>query len=82
MTTIIPKLLVKRGETVGNEIFISFPELDTNITFTTTDYALGVSALAVENGLKFSDGQYIVVNRHGNDKCEILNTKQIKIVND
>jgi len=72
MTNIIPKVLVKTGETIGNEVYISFPELDTNKTFITTDYAAGVSGFAVENGLKFSDGQYIVVNNRGNNKAEIL----------
>jgi len=72
MTNVIPKVLVKRGETVGNELFISFPELITNNTFLTTDYAAGVSTLAVENGLKFSDATYIFVNENGNDKCEII----------
>ena len=72
MTIIIPKILVKRGETIGNEIFVNFPELDTNITFLTTDYASGVSSFAIENGLKFADTNYIVVNNKGNEKCEIL----------
>jgi hypothetical protein len=68
---IIPKILIKRGETIGNEIIISFPELDTDYTFLTTDYSAGVSDFAIENGLKFSDGDYIVVNS-GNEKSEIL----------
>lgn len=73
MTNIIPKVLIKRGETIGNEIYTSFPKLDTNKTFLTTNYDSGVSTFAVENGLKFSDTQYIVVNNKGNEKCEIIN---------
>ena len=72
MINIIPKVKIKRGETIGNELLISFPELSTNETFLTTDYASGVSTFAVENGLKFSDATYILLNNNGNDKCEIL----------
>lgn len=68
---IIPKIEIKRGETIGNEILISFPELDTDYTFLTTDYSAGVSAFAIENGLKLTDGDYVVVNDNGNEKCEI-----------
>lgn len=81
MTNIIPKVLVKRGETIGNEVFVSFPELDTNKTYTTTDYSSGVSSFAVENGLLFSDSQYIVVNNNGNQKCEILKINGSPTVN-
>lgn len=70
MINIIPKLLLKSGETIGNELYISFPELDTNETYLTTDYAAGVTVLAVENGLKFSSG-FIVIGDNGNEKCEI-----------
>lgn len=68
---IIPKILVKSGEAIGNEIFIGFPDLDTNFTFLTTNYAAGITTFAVENGLKFSDTNYIVTNTIGNEKCEI-----------
>jgi len=75
MINIIPKVLVKTGETIGNEVYISFPELDTNKTFITTDYAAGVLGFSIENGLKLSDGEYIVVNNRGNNKAEILQIK-------
>jgi len=81
MKNIIPKLRVKRGETVGNELFISFPELATNETFLTTDYVAGVSTFAVENGLKFSDATYVFVNNNGNDKCEIILISGVPTVN-
>lgn len=74
MAEIIPKLRVKRGETIGNELYVSFPDLDTPFTFLNTDYASGVSSFAVDNGLKFTIGQYAIIPNVGNEKAEIVRT--------
>lgn len=71
--TILPKIRTKFGEGVGVEILVSPPDLsDNNQTFLTTDYAAGVSSLAVDNGNKFSANEYIVVGRIGGEKTEIV----------
>lgn len=69
---ILPKLRTKYGENVGVEILITPPELiDNNKTFVSTDAASGVSSFAVDNGLKFSVGQYALVGAFGAEKSEI-----------
>lgn len=71
--TIIPKLKTKFGESVGVNILISHPDISENPeTFINTDYNSGVSSLAVDNGLKFSIGQYCLLGSFGADKCEIV----------
>lgn len=71
---ILPKIRIKRGEGVGNEVLISFPDLESNYTFLTSDYASGVSAFAVDNGLKFSTDEYVFIPNVGNEKSEIIKT--------
>lgn len=69
---LLPKLRTKHGEGVGVELFISHPDLETNETFLATDVAASVSTLTVDNGLKFANGDYIVLGRFGYEKAEIV----------
>lgn len=69
---IIPKFKTRYGENVGIELEIQHPDLDGNVTFLNSDYASEVTSLAVDNGLKFSDGEYVVIGGIKEDKTEIV----------
>ena len=69
-----PKFRVKYGENIGVELFIEFPDISGNATFINTDVASGVSSFTVDNGLKFSTDQYILVGNKGAEKSELLRT--------
>lgn len=71
--TILPKIRLKWGESIGSEIFISPPDLNENeVTFISTDAASGVTSLTVEDGLKFANAEYLVVGNIGAEKTEIV----------
>ncbi len=73
MSTILPKIRLRRGENIGNEIFVTPPYLDNNNhTFLTTDYAAGVTSLSVDNGNKFAINDYVVIGQIGGEKTEIV----------
>ena len=69
---LLPRIRTKWGETVGAEVFISHPDLETESTFIVTDVSASVSAFTVDNGLKFSANEYLVVGRFGYEKAEIV----------
>lgn len=70
---ILPKLRTRFGENIGVEIFVTPPHLkDNNETFISTDAVSGASSFAVDNGLKFSSAQYILVGALGAEKSEIV----------
>lgn len=69
---LLPKIRTKWGETVGVEIFISHPDLETESTFIVADVNAGVSSFTIDNGLKFADAEYLVVGRFGHEKAEIV----------
>lgn len=71
--TIIPKIRCKLGENLGVELFINLPQLDGEFTFLNTDYTAGVSSFSVENGNKFTAGDYFVIGNIQSQKTEILN---------
>ena len=70
--TILPKIKIAFGEGVGVEIFIEFPDIaENNSTFINTDVASAASSYTVDNGLKFSAGQYVLIGNRGAEKAEI-----------
>lgn len=70
---ILPKLRTRFGENIGVEIFVTPPDLsDNNETFIAIDAASGVSSFTVDNGLKFSVSQYVVIGSVGYEKSEII----------
>ena len=70
---ILPKARTRYGENIGVEVFIQAPDLSANeTTYITTDAASGVTSLSVDNGLKFSAGEYLVAGNIGAEKAEIL----------
>ncbi|MFA6078103.1 MAG: hypothetical protein WC724_03775 [Candidatus Paceibacterota bacterium] len=69
---LLPKLRTKTGDNIGVELFISHPDLETDSTFIVTDVASGVTTFTVENGLKFSNANYLVVGNFGSEKAEIV----------
>lgn len=70
---ILPKVRTRFGENVGAEIFVQPPYLqDNETTYITTDASSGVSSFSVDNGLKFSVGEYIVIGNIGAEKTEIV----------
>ena len=68
---LLPKTRTKFGENVGVEVFISHPDLQTEETFIATDVSASASSLTVDNGLKFANGEYILIGRFGYEKSEI-----------
>jgi len=69
---LLPRIRTKWGESVGTEIFISHPDLETELTFIVTDVSASVSAFTIDNGLKFAANEYLVVGRFGYEKAEIV----------
>jgi len=71
----IPKIKTQYGENIGIEILVSHPEISqNNKTFINTDSSSGASSFAVDNGLKFSIAQYILVGNITAEKTELLRT--------
>jgi hypothetical protein len=66
------KLRTKFGDNIGVELFISHPDLETESTFISTDASAGVSSFDIENGLKFSDIEHLIVGSFGFEKAEIV----------
>ena len=69
---LLPRLRTSFGSGIGAEVFISHPDLETELTFIVTDVSASVSAFTVDNGLKFSANEYLVVGRFGYEKAEIV----------
>src|SRR3990167_8986315 len=69
---LLPKLRSKTGENVGVELFISPPDLETESTFIVSDVSANVTTFTVDNGLKFSANEYLIVGRFGYEKAEIV----------
>jgi hypothetical protein len=73
MASIIPKIKTRFGENIGVELFVTHPNLSSNeTTFISADASSAVGSLSVENGLKFSTGEFIVVGSLGAEKSEII----------
>ena len=73
MSNIIPKIRNSFGEGVGVEQRITPPNLkDNNETFVSTDASSGVSSFTVENGLKFSTSEFVLIGNFGAENAEIL----------
>jgi hypothetical protein len=72
MAQILPKLRIRSGEPVGQEIFFANPELqDEERSFLDADSASGVTSLTA-SGINFSANQYIVLGQIGQEKTEIV----------
>ena len=70
----LPKIRIKRGETIGNELFFRFPDLSQNEkTYLEADSAVGATSLTA-NGINFASGQYVIIGNPGDEKCEIVLT--------
>lgn len=70
---ILPRLRARFGENIGVELFITPPDLGENeVTYLTTDYAAGVGSVAVDNGNKFANSEYILIGALGAEKSEII----------
>ena len=73
MSNIIPKLKLNIWENIGNELYITNPNLsDNETTYIAVDSASGASAFTVDNGLKFSTSEYVVIGKAGAEKSELL----------
>lgn len=71
MTTLLPKLRIRRGN-IGNELFISLPDLSSyEKTFLNADHAAGVTTLNVVNGSSFTANTYILIGEIGHEDAEI-----------
>jgi len=69
---ILPKLRIKYGEAVGNDIYVEFPDLrDYPASYLEADSLSGSGTLSA-NGLDFSISQYIVIGTPGTPKCELI----------
>ena len=69
---VLPKIRIKYGENIGVEVFSQPPDLDGNNTFLNSDYSAGATSLAVDNGIKFTNGNYIIVGNRNTEKTEII----------
>lgn len=70
---ILPKIRSKFGEPIGVEVFVQPPDFGENEkTFISVNAAAGVSTFTVENGLKFSVGEYLIVGNVGAETSEIV----------
>ncbi len=69
---LLPRLRTKFGENIGVEVFISHPDLETELTFIVTDASASASSFTVDNGLKFANTEYLVAGRFGYEKAEIV----------
>jgi len=71
-TQYLPRLRVKVGEPIGNEVFFAFPEIyDNEKTFLDADVASGASSITA-NGVNFAVDQYVIIGRPGVEKTEII----------
>jgi len=64
---LLPRIRTSFGSQIGVGVYVSHPDLDTASTFIVTDVSAGVTTLTVDNGLKFSDAEYIVIGDFGNE---------------
>lgn len=72
MSQQLPRLKVRSGEPIGNELLFSFPEIqDEQRTYLDADSAASASSLTA-NGVNLNANDYIVVGQPGNLKTEIL----------
>jgi hypothetical protein len=70
--TKLPTLRTAFGQSIGTELFFSFPELqEEQRTFLDADSATGATTLTA-NGINFADTQYIVIGQPGALKTEIV----------
>lgn len=71
--TILPKIRTLFGENIGVTLFITPPDLgDNERTFLATDAASDTSSFTVDDGLKFTNNEYLVFGAVGMEKSEIL----------
>ncbi len=72
MAQILPKLRIRSGEPIGQELFFANPELqDEERSFLDADSAVGVTSLTA-SGINFAANQYIVLGQIGQEKTEIV----------
>ena len=72
MAQYLPKLRVRSGEQIGNELFFAFPDLqDEARTYLTDDILAGVTNLPAD-GVDFAANQYVVIGQPGNVGTEIV----------
>lgn len=70
--SILPKVKVKYGESIGVEVFIPFPDLQSlKKTFLSDDMAVGTS-ISVDSGAEFSANDYGIIGLVGVEKSEIV----------
>jgi len=68
-----PKLRTKVGEGIGVELFIQFPEVQSNkFTYLSDDEASGQTAISVTSGLGFAVSEYGYMGMVGAEKSEIV----------
>lgn len=67
-----PRLRIKLGEPVGNEIFFAFPEIQGNEkSFFDADAVAGATTLTA-SGTNFTVNDYIILGQPGSEKTEIV----------
>jgi hypothetical protein len=70
--SIQPKLRIKHGEPIGNELFFLFPEIqDYEKSYLEADLASGVNSITA-NGTNFNANDYIVIGQIGSENAEII----------
>ena len=70
--TMLPRIKIKYGETIGVEVFIPFPDIqDSKKTFLSDDMSAGTS-VSVDSGADFSANDYGIIGLNGVEKSEIV----------
>lgn len=68
-----PKLKTRTGESIGVELFIQFPDVQSSkYTYLSADEAAGQTELSVESGLGFTVGEYVMLGHQGSEKTETV----------
>ena len=73
MPQVLPTIRVRRGDVVGNEIFVKFPPVDSYPkTFLSADEASGQTTLSVVDGTTLGGSQYALIEKPGTQEAEII----------
>lgn len=73
MATILPKIRVKRGYSVGNDVWVGFPDLtDYPKTFLSADEAAAQTTLSVIDTGSFASTGFILLGNVGEQEAEIV----------
>lgn len=69
---IIPRIQVRRGDVVGNQVVITLPDLsEYKKTYLSADEAAGQTTISVQDGASFAANEYVVIEKPGTQEAEI-----------